>query len=90
MDTSMKVLVNQNGDVLFSWVKKRVDNKESGYYAGSDGYKELYKSESGKIFGFRRILDKEEPIPEHLELCTDEEIVKLEKNDRSLNSFYED
>ncbi len=79
----MKILTNDSGDVMFAWVKKRVEKKDSDYYSHS-GYKQLYQSEVGKIFGFRRILDSDEPIPEHLELCNEEEIVRLEKGDLSL------
>lgn len=79
----MKAIYNQDGSARFVWVKKAVSSKKAMFYSGSPGYSMLYNNDRGDaVYGFRRILDEDSPIPSHLEICSDEEVNKLEKQNK--------
>lgn len=76
----MKAVINSEGAALYVWVKKSVPAKKTGFFNDSPGYQMLYTNDKGDaVFAFKRLLDQEEPIPHHLEKCTESEITKLEK-----------
>lgn len=78
----MKVqpITNKDNSVQFHWVKMLVNGKKQQWYADSPGYRPISKTGSGTVFGFRRVLDQNEPLPHHLELCNEYEIKKLNGN----------
>ena len=73
--------MNKDGSVQFQWVKMLVTGKSQNIYADSPGYRPVSKTSSGTVFGFKRAIDQNEPLPNHLELCNEYEIKKLEGND---------
>lgn len=75
----MKAILNSDGSVQVQWVKMLVTNKkQQEFYTASTGYKPLSQIHNGTLFAFRRAIDSDNPLPNHLELCTEFEIKKLE------------
>ncbi len=62
----------------YEWVKMGVPAKKQSYYDGIPAYIPIAQNASMRIYAFRRVIDNE-PLPYHLEKCTDYEVEKLEK-----------
>lgn len=74
-------ILTANGDVKGVWVKKAVGEKSKDFYANSSGYYQLYKGQDEKmtVWAFTWVLDKDHPIPDHLKLCDEDEVARLEE-----------
>ncbi len=75
----MNVKTNPDGSVQYEWVKMAVSSKNANYYNDSPGYQLLGKSDANNLYAFRRAIFTDEPIPHHLDRCTEYEITKLER-----------
>lgn len=78
----MKTLNKADLEVLWAensipatWVKKAIEKKNIPFYQAHETYKTLYTSDSGIIVAFRIV----GPIPETVETCTFDEVLRLKK-----------
>ena len=70
--------LNAEGEVKNLWVKKLTSSREwDGHYAKNAAYKLLEKTKNGVLVAFRHPLYNNQPLPHHLEACSDYEIKKL-------------
>lgn len=83
----MNVNFFKDGNAMYVWVKMFIEekDKQAAFYKHSPGYRFMAKQSNGLVYGFKRVLDQQNPIPHHLELCNEEEIAKLEKLDEDQN-----
>lgn len=81
----MNVKMTTDGAVEYEWVKMGVSDKGSSFYLNSPGYHLLSKDSSNKIFAFKRPIYLDEPLPHHLERCTELESNKLENKTMGVN-----
>jgi hypothetical protein len=78
-------LVNEDGDVVTSWYKRYVSDKEyNTKYNGHSSYKIIGKEDGGIWIGFRKIMYDMDDMADDIEPCTEEEANRLW---RSLTPF---
>jgi len=79
-DLNESALINEEGDVVASWYKRMVTNREyESYYSRHHAYK-LVSRDNGELWVACRVVEKVNGIrPEHLEPCTESEARMLWK-----------
>ena len=75
----MNELSNLDEIMHYEWVKMAVPNKKPEFYNASPGYKLIGKNDVSNLYAFKRPVSDDEPLPYHLEKCTEFESNKLEK-----------
>jgi len=82
----MKAIINKDGSIQVQWVKMLATTKKDiELYSASPGYYALSKINNGTLFAFRRPLDADSPLPNHIEVCNEYEIKKLEEKRQQNN-----
>lgn len=71
------VSILKNGSTEYVWVKKVVNKRQLDQYLANPAYKMLNQSEFGAVVAFKRLVETNEPIPNHLEMCNIYETDKL-------------
>ncbi len=74
----MNISILSNGAAEYKWVKKLANKKESLILTQNPRYHAIKQNEYGVVVAFKRLVETDNPLPEHLELCDDYEIEKLE------------
>lgn len=90
----MNISILSNGSAEYKWVKKLVSKKEASIITQNPSYHAIKQNEYGAVVAFKRLVETDNPLPEHLQLCDDYETEKLvalttpeylQKKDEALN-----